>query len=141
MSAIISQLLKNLHEQDQKRRRGIIASQGTPKLAEAKDKLPFYIFKGECEERARVAEFLIKNKALSKPDDYYYATAIIINVGSLEYFKLSYKLIYKYRKLGGRKPWGFTDDYFTRQNWRKSKQEIYKEIEKEIGIAPGKLDR
>jgi len=141
MSAIISQLLKNLHEQDQKRRRGIIASQGTPKLAEAKDKLPFYIFKGECEERARIVLFLIKNKALLQRDDFYYAASILINVGSLENFKLAYRLIKKYRELGGTRKWGFYDSYFSRQKWGKSKEEIYREIEKQIGIDPKKLDK
>ena len=141
MTTIISKLIKNLHEYDQQRRREIIKQQGTSKLADAPDKLLFYVFKGECEERARIILFLIKNKALSQRDDYHYAASIIINVGNLEYFKLAYKLIKKYRKLGGKGKWGFYDTYFERQKWGKSREEVYREIAKEIGMDPNKLDK
>ncbi len=141
MTKIISTLLKNFHEFDQQRRQEIIKQQGTPKLVEAEDKLPFYVFKGECEERARIVYFLIENEALENRDDYYYAANILINVGRLDYFKLAYKLIKKYRELGGKEKWGFYDTYFERQNWGKSKEEIYSEIENEIGMDPRKIDR
>lgn len=141
MQNIISKLLKNLHEYDQKRRREIIRNAKTKKAKEAKDKIPFYSFKGECEERARIVLFLIKNKALSQRDDYYYAAAIIINVGSLENFYLAYKLIKKYRQLGGKRKWGFYDDYFTRQNWGLTKSEVYKKIRKRMGVHPDKLNK
>jgi hypothetical protein len=140
MSIIISKLLKNFHEYDQLSRREIIKQQGTPKLVDAPDKLPFYVFKGECEERARIVLFLIKNKALLQRDDYHYAASIIINVGNLEYFKLAYKLIKKYRELGGKGKWGFYDTYFERQKWGKSREEVYQEIAKEIKMDPRKLE-
>ena len=140
MPNIISKLLKNFHKYDQQRRREIIKQIGTPKLAEALDKLPFYVFKGECEERARIVLFLIKNKALSQRDDYFYAASIIINVGNLGYFKLSYKLIKKYRELGGKRKWGFNDTYFERQKWGKNREEVYQEIAKEIKMDPRELE-
>src|SRR4030043_1184956 len=138
MQKLTSKLLKNFHEYDQQRRQEIIKQQGTPKLVDAADKLPFYVFKGECEERARIVFFLIENEALENRDDYYYAACIIINVGRLDYFKLAYKLIKKYRELGGQEKWGFYDTYFERQNWGKSKEDIYSEIENEIGMDPRK---
>lgn len=141
MQNIISKLLQNLHEYDQKRRREIIKEAKTTKLKEAKDKLPLYSFKGECEERARIVLFLVKNKALKARDDYYYAATIIINVGSLENFYLAYKLVKKYRQLGGKKKWGFYDDYFTRQNWGMTKDKIYKKIKRKIGVDPDKLNK
>lgn len=141
MKNIISALLKNMHEHDQTRRRQIIETQGSPKMDEAKDKTVFYEFKGECEERTRIARFLIDNNALKEKDDYYYAATIIINIGSLENFKIAYKLIKKYREMGGNKPWRFYDKYFKVQNWGKSKEEIYSEIEKEIDVHPSKLDK
>jgi len=141
MQKIISKLLRNLHEYDQKRRREIIKQAKTTKLNETKDKLPFYSFKGECEERARIVLFLIKNNALKARDDYYYAAAIITNVGSLENLYLAYKSIKKYRQLGGKKKWGFYDGYFTRQSWGMTKDEIYKKIKKRIGVNPDKLNK
>lgn len=140
MSVIISTLLKNFHEYDQQRRQEIISEQGSPKLIEVKDKLPFYAFKGECEERARIVIFLVKNNALEDRDDYYYAASIIINVGSLEYFKQAFRLIKKYRELSGDKKWSFNDTYFERQNWKKSREEVYQEISNDIGIDPKELE-
>ena len=43
--------------------------------------------------------------------------------------------------MGGNKPWRFYDKYFKVQNWGKSKEEIYSEIEKEIDVHPSKLDK
>ncbi|MDD5341687.1 MAG: hypothetical protein PHC97_04640 [Patescibacteria group bacterium] len=141
MQNIISKLLKNLHEYDQEKRRAIIRNTKTKKVKDAQDKIPFYSFGGECEERARIVLFLIKNGAIKTKDDYYYAATIIINVGSLENFYLAYKLIKKYRQLGGKKPWYFHDSYFTRQNWGMTKEEVCKEIRRRIGINPSKLDK
>lgn len=141
MSKIISDLLKNLHEYDQRRRVDIIKEQGSKKIEEAKDKIPFYEFKGECEERSRIVMFLIEKDALKERDDFYYAATIIVNVGKLDNFITAYKLIKRYRELGGNKPWGFYDNYFAMQNWGMSKEEIFLKIEKQIGIHPSKLDK
>lgn len=140
MQVIISKLLKNFYEYDQKKRIEIVKDQKTKKVKEAKNKNLFYIFKGECEERARIVLFLIENDALKNRDDYYFAAAIIVNVGSLENFYLAYELINKYRQMGGRKKWGFFDDYFERQNWGITKKEIYENIENKIGVSPDELD-
>lgn len=137
----ISKLLKNLHERDQKSRRQIIEKQGTTKMAEARDKSVFYVFGGECQERACIVSFFIKNDALKSRDDFFYAAAILINVGNFKNFVTAYRLIKKYRAMGGRKPWGFYDKYFEIQDWGKTRDEVLKEVEKRIGIHPGKLDR
>jgi len=140
MNDIISKLLKKMHERDQEERRELIEKHGQ-KFSESKNKMPFYVFKGACEERAKIALNLIDNNALKEPDDFYYAACIIINVESKENLITAYRLIKEYRRLGGQKPWGFKEKYFTIQNWGKTKEEMEKEIEKEIGIHPKYLDK
>lgn len=136
----ISKILTNLHRYDQKRRREIILEQGTAKLKEARNKKVFLEFKGECEERARITLFIINNFLLDE-EDYHMAASIIINVGSLNNLVLAYKLIKKYRELGGKKPWGFYDKYFDNQKWGLTKKEAENIIAKKIGIHPKKLDK
>ena len=140
MNKIISRLLKEIFERDQKRRRDSVRRYGS-KFSESKNKKIFYVFKGECEEKTKIVLNLIKNNALKEPDDYYHAACIIINVGSIKNLIIAYKLIKEYRKLGGQKSWGFKKKYFSNQNWGKSKGEIEKEIKKKIGINPRVLDK
>ena len=140
MNDTISKMLKEMHERDQKERRELIKNYGS-KLSEAKNKIPFYVFKGACEERTEVVLNLINNNVLKEPDDFYYAACIIVNIESKENLVTAYRLIKEYRRLGGQKLWGFKENYFTIQNWGKTKEEMEKEIEKEIGIHPKDLDK
>ena len=139
MRSIISKLLKNLYQYDRKRRKDIVKKCG-PKMALAEDKLPFYVFKGEIEERIRIVLFLVDNKALSVGNDFYYAAAILITSDKLKHFITACLLIKKYRELGGKKYWNIQDAYLAKQNWGKTKEEIFKQVEKKIGINPKKLN-
>ena len=141
MQRLISELLQYLHESDQRDRHVLIATHGTSRMVNAKDPIPFSVFKGVTEERVRIACFLIEHGALAERDDYYYAAAIIINVGSLEHFITAYRLMKRYRDLGGERPSGFHDSYFERQGWGKTRMEVEAEVERQIGVHPRTIDR
>jgi len=141
MQHLVSDLLKHLHESDQQDRRSLIKSQGTKKLVDAKDPIPFYVFKGATEERVRIVFFLVAHHALSEKDDYYYAAAIIVNVGSFENFVMAYRLIRQYREHGGDRPWRFHNSYFERQNWNMTRAQAEATVEQKIGVHPQTLDR
>lgn len=110
-------------------------------MADAKDPVAFYAFKGTTEERARIAHFLVTHHALTEKDDYRYAACILVNVGRLDYFVTAYQLIRRYRELGGDQPWKFHDSYFERQDWGKTRAEVEAMIEQQIGCHPRTLDR
>lgn len=141
MTDQISKLIADLHRSDQKRRRQIIKDQGTKKLSQAKNKLVFYEFKGECQEKTRIIRYLAKQHLLTEPNDYYLAASILINNSNLDDLILAYKFIKQYRALGGRKNWALFDSFFTRQAWGISREEAEKIIEKKIGVSPKDLDK
>jgi len=55
-------------------------------MADAKDPITFYAFKGTTEERARIAYFFVTHHALKEKDDYRYAACVLVNAGRLDYF-------------------------------------------------------
>lgn len=139
--SLISRFLQDLHESDQRDRRALIATQGTSRMADAKDLGAFFTFKGTTEERARIVYFFVTHHALTEKDDYRYAACVLVNAGRLDYFVTAYQLIKRYRELGGDQPWKFHDSYFDRQNWGKTRDEVEAIVEREIGCHPRTLDR
>jgi hypothetical protein len=140
MKNIISKLLKELHQEDQKSRHEIVAKYGNSR-SKAKNKIPFYIFQGEGQQREKIIHFLIKNNAFREKDDFYYAAFIIVSSGKIKDFILAYELIKKYREMDGKKPWGFHDKFFRIQKWKENRKEAEELVKKEIGIHPKKLDK
>lgn len=138
---LISILLNDFHELDQADRHTLVSQHGTARVRDAKDPVPFYVFKGVTEERIRIVMFLVEQNALSATDDYFFAAAILANAGKLDYLILAYKLIKQYRKKGGERLWGFFDTFYERQQWGKTREEVEYEIQKIIGVHPNTLDK
>lgn len=109
-------------------------------MLNAKDRSPYYEFKGECEERIRLIYFLFENNALIKADDFYYAAFIVANSDKWQNFVFSYRLIQKSRELSGKKRWGFSEKFFAKQNWGKTKEQAENDVEKIIGMHPRELN-
>lgn len=139
MANVISKLLQDLHQRDQRKRREIAAEYGT-KFAETKSKEPFLIFKGETDEKTKVISFLVENKALKEPDDFYYASLMLLNSGEKEHFILAYELLKNYRGLGGEKSWWVGEGYYKKVKWGLAKKQALKEIKEKIGVDPRELE-
>ena len=134
--ATVSALLKVFCDADQKRRQQIIREQKTMSFREAADKSVFYVFKGEVDQINRVFHFLVKNKMLTTPDDYYYASTQLSQNTTLKDVELVIQLRHTYRQMGGRKHSGFSEAYFGHLGVTKS--EMYAKMKKKYKFDPWK---